>query len=221
MNAARQKVEAYVLKHLTLLDPAGDNTARYTELFKGMDDKAFDAWMRRIRDGEETLYIYFPNMKKCLKMEDIFKAADSAGIDFFERIWMYDEVTKTSYLTNEKYLVLRLPIRRMRQTLEHKRSIPESDRKIDLLSGQVVRPDKAAGISRIETQFMLAAGLKHPAQELVKYRGGDINAYAQLKRELEENGEGNLTLGETGSVARAAMMYQVFLNGMHIDANVV
>lgn len=220
-NSKRKPVEEHILKHITMLDPSGENTERYKKFFASLSDKDFDDYMQGMRKGEIRLYIYMPNMHKNLVMEDILKASDSLGLELFERIWLYDESTGKEYLTPERYLVVKLPVRRVRQFLEKKRSIGESDKRIDMLSGQVVKPDKAAGISQIEMQVLLASGLEHTTQELVKYRGGDINAYAQMKRELQENGRTSITLGDTGSVARSAMIYQTFLKGMHLDANIV
>lgn len=221
MSPKRKKVEEYIIKHLMMIDPGGTNAERYKAFFAALDDKAFHDYMLSIRKGETQIYIYVPNLKINLKMEDLFKAADSLKLELFERIQFKDPVTGKSYLTPEKYLVLKLPVRRVSQILSHKRSIPDSDKRIDLLSGQVVKPDKAASLSRIEMQFLLSKGLEHTTQELAKYRGGDIAAYAGLKRELEENGQAHVTLNETGSVSRSAMVYQTLLAGMHIKANVV
>lgn len=220
-NTKRTKVEAHILKHITMLDPSGENTTRYNNFFASLSDKDFDVYMCQLRDGDVHLDIYMPNMKKNLRQEDTLVAADSLGLELFERVWLYDSATKSRYLTPEKYLTLKLPVRRLRQFLEKKRSIGESDRRIDLLSGQVVKPDKAASLSQIEMQVLITNGLEHVTQELVKYRGGDIAAYAQYKRELQEYGRTSVTLHETGSVARSAMVFQTLFLGMHLEANVI
>ena len=45
-KAAREKIEAYVYKVMTILDPAGDNTKRWKAFFSTLDDKGFEKFMK-------------------------------------------------------------------------------------------------------------------------------------------------------------------------------
>ena len=98
-------------------------------------------------------------------------------------------------------------------------SIPEGDSKIDILSGQVIKPDKGAGISQVEIQALYARNLSSIITEMLKYRGGDVVALAEFKRELEE--QGRTTIGrDTGSVSRSVVTVNNLLIGMHIESNI-
>lgn len=221
MTPKRKKVQDFILAHIKMLDPDGDNAVRYTKFFEALTDAQFDDYMKDLKDNRDQIYIFVPPLKTVLKMENILKVNDALGMDLFERVWLKDTATGNTYLTPQKYLILELPIRRFRQYLQHKLSVPDDDKKIDLLSGQVVKPDKAASLSYVEMQTLAARDLHHTIAELAKYRGGDIHAYADFRRQLEENGTANVSLDGTGSMARSTVILDVFLSGMHIDSNIV
>lgn len=221
MTPKRKKVQDHILKHIQMLDPSGTNTERYTKFFNDLSDTQFDEYMHDLKDKKDQVYIYIPNLKLNLEMGNIFTAADSLRLDIFERIWLTDTATRNTYLTPQKYLILELPIRRVRQYLQHKLSVPDSDKRIDLLSGQVVKPDKAASLSLVEMQTLSARDLHYTIAELAKYRGGDINAYAEFRRQLEESGSVKISLDGTGSISRSTVVLDVLLSGMHIESNII
>ncbi len=219
MNPKRKKTQDFILEKLKPLDKAGVNIRRYTEMFSKMSDDDFDQFMQDLRSGEEVLYVYFANMKNKITIAEVRDYATQLGIKLFERIRMWDETTQSYYLTPNKYCVLQLPIRRQSQFVDHKLSVPEGDSKIDMLSGQVVKPDKGAGISQVEIQTLHARNLPAVITELLKYRGGDVVALAEFKRELEE--QGKTTIGrDTGSIARSVVTMNNILIGMHIESNI-
>lgn len=221
MTTRRQKTQDFILKHLKMIDPNGDNVSRYEKMFEGMSDDAFDTWMHELKNKQEQIFMYIPNMTANLDMDRLLAVSDSLGMDLFERIWMYDDATKTKYLTPKKYLVLQLPIRRVKQYQDHKLTVSEGDSRLDLLTGQVVKPDAAAGISLVEAQTLMSRGLPYLLAEYLKYRGGDIHAYAELKQSLEETGVGQVSLESTGTMARSPKMLDILLRSMHIHTNIV
>ena len=88
-----------------------------------------------------------------------------------------------------------------------------------MLSGQVVKPDQAGTISQIEVQTLFSRGLTKTIRELIKFRGGDVVAFGEFKRELEEQGSSSIDV-ETGSVARSAVTMDVLFSGMHLESNI-
>lgn len=221
MTERRKKTEELILKHIAMIDPDGSNTKRYQDLFADMSDDDFHVFMESIRLGEEQLYIYLPNLTKPMSMADIQKAAASLGVNWVERIWMTDTVTGQPFLTPKAYLRLQVPVRRVAQYQDHKMSVAEGDTHIDLLSGQMTKPDAAASISLVEMQTLAARGLDYTVAELIKYRGGDIKAYAHMKQEIEEMGMANITLEDTGTRARSVTTLNSYLRAMHLKSNLV
>lgn len=217
MNAKRKAVQDYILKYLKMMEPTGKNVKLYENKFKEISDARFDEWMKYIRDGKCVLSVYVPIGVK-INIDDLLKTAKELGIKLSTRLKFWDDTTGTYYTTAHEYVVLELPIRRMAQFIDHKLSVPEGDSHVDLLSGQVMKPDKAGGLNQTEVQALYARGLTNTILELIKYRGGDVTALAEYNRELEETGR--TTIGrDTGSVVRSAVILDVLYSGMHIETN--
>lgn len=220
MTPKRKKVQEYILNHIKKIDQTktNDNYNRYKELFDKMSDKDFDDYMHRLKNGDENIYYINCTMRDNVDVTTLINYAKEVGVKLFEKVKLWDNVTNTQYLTPNEAMILQLPVRRVSQFIDHKLSVPEGDSKIDLLSGQVVKPDQAASLSQIETQTLYTRGLENTIIELIKYRGGDVVAFGEYKRELEETGQ--TTVGrDTGSVARSAVVMGVYFNGMHIETN--
>lgn len=218
MNSKRKSVEDYIFKYLDKLDKSGMNRKRYTSMFSKMSDADFDTWMKNIRDGKDCLVYWTPAMKVKPTIKDLVVVARELNIKLFHRLKLWDAPTQSYYLTPKEYIVLELPCRRMSQYVDHKLSVPEGDSKIDLLSGQPMKPDQAGSISQTEVQALYARGLTSTIKELLKYRGGDVNAYAEYKRELEEQGSTTIAR-DTGSVPRSAVVLDSLFEGIMIQSN--
>lgn len=218
MNPKRKKVQDRILSVVKDIDSTGTNTEYYTQLFAKLSDKDFDDYMKRIRDGEDVLVYYAPNMMCHNDINKLIALTHKYDVKLFERLRLYSVATNTYYYTPRKFLILQLPVRRFSQFVDHKLSVAEGDKRIDMLSGQVVKPDQASKISQIEVQTLFARGLKSTIREVTKYRGGDVVAFGEFKRELEEHGSATIAQ-ETGSVARSAVTLDVLYSGMHIESN--
>lgn len=217
----RKKITEYLLTHLKMLEPGGTNAARYEQLLSAMSDEEFSEYMDALATGKVQLHIFTPNLKVVLKVEDILKTAKSVQVDLCQRVWLTDKVTGKKYLSVHAYPILQLPIRRVKQYLLHKISVPTSDKTIDALTGQVTGDDRSSSISQVELQALYARGLKNVILEFAKVRGGDVHAYSNFKLQMEETGEASLDNLEQGTINRSAVIASVFLKGMHLDNNLV
>ena len=218
MNPNRKAAQDYLLKNMSLLDKSGENTKMYEGLFAKMSNKDFDKYVKALEDGKAVVALYVPPLKTKITIRDLLDASKKLGVELFERIKIYDDATDSYYTTSGKYLVLEVPVRRMAQFVDHKLSVSENDTKIDILTGQVVQEDKAASLSQVEVQTMYARNLKNTITELLKQRGGDVIAFGEYKRELEETGIASLKTDVT-SKPRSAVVMDVFMSGMHIESN--
>lgn len=221
MTPNRKAVEEHIIKTMTLLEPGGVNALRYKEKFARMTDKDFDTWMKDIRDKKKKLTCYAPNMQVVLQVADIYKAADYVECKIFEKVTFHDETTGMEYTTPHEFMILRLPVRRVKQYLMHKMTVPESDTRTDALTGQVIKPDKSASFSFVEMQIMHGRGLDNTILEFMKLRGGDLHAYATMKQGLEETGEFSQEAVPQDTVNRSAMTLTRLLQCMLIDNNFV
>ena len=188
----KKAILKYLVTIMDILDPSKTNSKKYEALLGDMSDSQFTEFMNFVKDGKYQIHITMPNMQLVLKMENILKAAELTKTKLFSKLWLTDESTGRRYLTNHKYPILQLPVRRMEQSLESKMKVPESDRRTDALTGQVSGPDQKSHLSSQESQILHSKGLDVVLEELLRIRGGDTQAYGQLKHELEESGFSNV-----------------------------
>ena len=222
----REKITKLVASVMAKLDPPakgqeqGDNEKFWTDLLTGFTDEQFGQFIRMIKNKKASLYITMPNMTKSLKINNLVAAADSLGLPLSHRLWLPDKTRPgKKYLTNEKYLVLELPIRRAQQEWDKKLSVPSRAKKVDALTGQVVGDDRACAISSPEIQALNVRGLPNTMMEIVKVRGGDVHAYSDFNRQLMENGQASLSKLDPRSRARSATIAHVLLESMLIANN--
>lgn len=221
MIEKRQKIQDKIIKVIDTLDPSLYNHKRYEDLFSSMPDQKFTQYMKDLGDKKTKLMLFTPNMKIFIQQEDCVKAAELLGLKLFERLRFVDKVTGKSYLTPYEYLVVVLPVRRTRQFLMHKLSVAESDKKLDALTGQVTKPDKASALSLPEAQLLYARGLNHTLTEFMKVRGGDIHAFSNFKQQLEENGQVQLESLDPNTISRSTVTMSVVLKCMGFDNNFI
>lgn len=216
---ARAKIIAHIVKHMDMMDPAGDNGKRYANMLNAMSHGEFDAFMQRLKAGKEHLHLVAPTFKKTLQTSHLLSAARSLGVEIFQRLWLTDPVSGKKYLTPEKYPILRIPVRRTQQFLDKKISIPANDKRTDALTGQVTGDDRAAGISAPEVHILRTRGLHKTLREIMSIRGGNIEGFGDFKRQMEENGEVNLHTVGQDSRARSGAIVNIFFKAMHLDNN--
>jgi len=217
----KKKILAYIKKGFKDIDPGGYNYKRYEELFMKMSDKKFERLMKDLSEGKWQFHIYLPNMKERVPAKNILDTAERIGCKLFHRIWITDPNTGRKYLTRHTYPVYNIPVRRMEQTLDKKMSVPDSDRTIDGLTGQVTGKDKSSALSNPEIQGLHSRGLRRTLDELVTVRGGDISSYGEFRSQLEEQGDASLDTLSGGTVSRTAKITEVFLDAMHIESNLI
>lgn len=219
MNTKRKAVQEMIYKVMLQLEPAGKNKKIYEDMFAQMSDKDFDDYMKRIRSGEDVLCLYAGNLTDDIPVSRVTAVAKANNVKIFERIRMYDATNDCYYYTPREYAVLQIPIRRMAQFVDHKLTIAEGDSRVDMLTGQVVKPDKGASLSEPESRILHGFGFKNTLRELNKFRGGDLVAFAEYKRELEEMGHTTVDR-DTGTKVRSAITLDLYYSGIHIESNI-
>ncbi|MBR1987879.1 MAG: GNAT family N-acetyltransferase [Clostridia bacterium] len=217
----KQLIIDYICSVCDIMDPSKLNSKRYHRLLDSMSDKEFDQWMNYVKEGKWKIHIVAPNLVVTLKNENSLKAADKVKCKLFHRLWMTDDSTGRQYLTDNEYLVLNLPVRRQQQFLDEKMSVPDNDKQIDGLTGQVTGDSKSSAVTNPEIQILAARGLDATLEEFVNVRGGNIAAYSDFKRQAEETGEIKLNSLDQNTRSRVAVVGQVLLRSMMIENNIV
>lgn len=218
--ANREAATQEIVKWVEEILPGGGNKEMYEEMLGRLSNAQFAEYMGKLESGDETLSLVAPNlMKKRLSVDRNLKIAKKLGHNFFQRLWLTDPHTDTTYLTPIPYLVVDLPLRRQAQLLTKKVSIPESSDRADVLTGQATGPSKGASLSFPELQVLHAQGLDRTIEELIKYRGGDEDAYRAMNKELQNTGTVSLDAVKTNSRVKSTETLSTFFKAAHIQNN--
>lgn len=217
----RKAATAECLRWVNELVPGGQAVKDMEQVLNNLSDEAFDSYMQQLESGDEILSIAIPNLgTDKLEMERLLDVGEKLGHSFFERLWLTDAKTGVTYLTPVKYLVIDLPLRRQQQLLSKKISIPDHNRQVDDLTGQVTGDSKGASLSGPELQLLRSQGLDRPILEMIKPRGGDEKARRAINRQIIETGGASLdsVLG-AGTRVKSSETLSTLLKGMHLNNN--
>ena len=218
----RVEVTEWFMDKIRKLQPGNSNIEMYNTYFSSLSDSEFTELMEKLKNGEITLPYYAANLHdKDIGVEDSLKVGDELGIEFFQRLWITDEVSGIKYLTPEKYLILYLPIRRQAQHVSKGKSVAETNTFTDSMTGQAAGPSRTSRLSLPEIMNLEAAGLKNAILELINVRGGNIEAFRLSKRRTLDSGSYTLKeMEELDTRPTATATLHSFLLGMHLSNNV-
>ena len=219
-KSKKQRIIDYVTACMDLIDPTKENSKRFADFVGPMSDKELAQYIQNLKDHKCHIDIVMPNMKKHLQLNDVFAAAHKIDCKLFQRVWFYDMTTGKEFLSTEELPVFRLSVRRQEQMLDKKLSVPDGASKNDALTGQVTGDDAAGGFSMPEIQIMYSKGFKNVLKEFVKVRGGDVHAFADFERQLEEQGDGSMDQIKVNSRARSGAVLGTWLEAIHLDNNI-
>lgn len=214
---SRQAAEKFIIEMVEELLPGGGNGDYYKNVvFPNLNDKQFEAWMKKLQSGEEIVQIVAPNLSKSkLTVKNNLRVAAKLGHDFWEKIWLHSG--EQTYLSNYKYLIVDLPFRRQAQLLEKKISIPENNNTVDNLTGQPTGPSKGSRLSFPEIQVMAALNLTESTKEFLKYRGGDVSGFDAMNKAIDQTGYVYMSeLDKLGTTVTSTETLKSFLLGMHL-----
>jgi hypothetical protein len=219
---SRKAAEKDALYFIDMFLPGSPNKQLLADMFKRMSDAEFAQWIDNLESGKEYVTLYAPNLADVtLSIERNYKVADALGFELFQQLKLTDQSTGQVYLTPNKHLIGMLPLRRQVQMLAKKRSIPGSSHVVDERSGQASGDSKGSRLSGPEIQVNVSKGLNTAVLELVKFRGGDAEAYNQMNRQIMETGEASLNsiMAETPSIVKSNKTLSVYLSSMMLRNN--
>jgi hypothetical protein len=199
--------------------PGSINTQIYRDILKVMPDDEFDKWIDDLESGARYLAIIAPEKTgPSLSVERNLDLAETWGHKFFERIWMDPQNGSPSYLSNDEYLLVDLPLKRQAQFLIKKISIPEDNRSIDTLTGQPTGKSKGSKISWPELQILAAlGGFDNTITEFFKFRGGDLQGFNAMNHMIAQTGGVSLdSVGDLGTKVKSVQSLSTLLTSAHL-----
>lgn len=211
MTPSRSKAENTLISYLTKMLGSSDNEniKLYKELFKSMSDKDFDEFMRKLKNKEITLSIIVPTGEKYgISVENNIKVAKELGYDFFQRLKVGPTKDLPGYTSPEKYLVVSLPVRRVSQTITKKLSVPQHNKSISAITGQVTNDSRNTTLTFPEINVLSGYGCFNILKELLKVRGGDLGNMTALERSLQQTGGAkleNIDIYSSGTLSNSVL----------------
>ena len=224
MSGNRKAAEEELLSCIEQILPGSENSRIYQDILKGMPDNEFDQWIADLESGARQLALIAPELvEPSLSVERNLDLAEKWGHKFFERIWMDSQNGSPSYLSNEPYLVVDLPLKRQAQFLIKKISIPEDNRSIDTFTGQPTGKSKGSKISWPELQILAAlGGFDETIAEFFKFRGGDLQGFNAMNNMIANTGGVSLNaIGSLGTKVKAVQSLSTLLTSMHLTNSIV
>ncbi len=222
MAGNRKAATDYLLQMIDEVAPGGVNKEILEANLSKLSDKEFDKLMADYASGEDRVPVYAPNWDKKTKLtvDNNLRVAKVLGHDFFQKLWIHGtEKDSKPYLTNNKFMVIELPVRRQAQLLYKKLSVPEHTKSVDQLSGQAAGVSRSARISYPELQIMRAMGLDQSLVELMKFRGGDIKGFDAMNKVISQQGTvSTKSIEQYASGVESTHTLKTFFTAMHLKA---
>ena len=216
----RSKAEAYILKFMKDIDPSMNNFRIYKEKFSKMTDNQFHKYMTDMKEGKTQLVVYSANMVNNLTTTNLKNVAEKYNVSLFDHIDIWDNDLERFVRTSTKYLIVDVPIRRLKQTLSEKISVPDNDRVRSVQTDQVTGDSKGSSVSLIEAQIAIDKGLDEVVNEFFNIRGGNLEAVNTLKSVLENKGSvSSEDLKNVTTRPKVVQTVKSILHGMHIQSN--
>lgn len=220
---SRAEAEALAIKLINKVDRSGKSGASLQAQFQAMTNAQFESFAQAMEAKKAFLPILMDNLQgNQITFENNLKVGKELGVEFFQRVEMFDSTLGLYYWSNDCYLVCDVPFRRMAQTLESKISLPDDNKHVDDLTDQPTGVSKGSSMSAPETLIIIGQGAEKAALELVSVRGGDLAAMRAMEQSIHDTGGASLEHSlARGEGAKSTATLSTMLAGMHFDNNLV
>ena len=194
------------------------NIGLISNLIDGMSDKELDALVEDIANGKSVLPLVVPN-GSTIDYEDLLDTTKKRKVQLHKKIITTDGTKRTKGRIPR--LVMEVPVKKLAQLVDKKRSIADDQHSVNHLTGQVTGASKSMSITNPELSLWSGNGMSDSIREATKYRGGDINSKLVIEKLAESGMEiTQETLERYSSGPEVNNTVKQMLLGMHIDAGI-
>lgn len=208
-------------KHLYMLSPKNKSIPIMIDYLRGVSEKEFARLMDAALNDEWAVSIECPNMSdQEIELDNALDTAEKLGIELMHHLVIVDPDTGEEITTPKRYLVGKTIVRRLIQSLEKKKALPDNTKRVDHLTGQVTGDSKGSTLSSPEIGILDSKGFESAIVELIKVRGGDETAYRAMNTAMNAQGQYSIAaIEELGSKPKVVELYAAILFAMHYDNN--
>ena len=194
------------------------NIGLISNLIDDMSDKQLDALVDDIASGKSIIPLIVPN-GSTIDYEDLLNTTKKRKVQLHKKIITTDGTKRTKGRIPR--LVMEVPVKKLAQLVDKKRSIADDQHSVNHLTGQVTGASKSMSITNPELSLWSGNGMSNAIREATKYRGGDINSKLVIDKLAESGIEiTQATLEQYSSGPEVNNTVKQFLLGMHIDASI-
>ena len=195
--AKRKEMENLIYKFFSALDPTGDNTKKYKDMFSPMSEAKFKAFFNEFfSNPDHYLILEIVDYERDVHIEDIEKAAKVINVPLFEYVsfphFTMDNEHPT--VTKHKIPVGYIHLKRPQQTVMKKNGMSVTSEQRSAFTGQVTGADKNGRESDLENCMLTSLGMKKTLKELNGPRADDLVAKKEMLQSIAT--KGYVQLGE-------------------------
>lgn len=194
------------------------NIGLISNLIDGLSDKELDALVDDIASSKSIIPLIVPN-GSTIDYEDLLNTTKKRKVQLHKKIIITDGTKRTKGRIPR--LVMEVPVKKLAQLVDKKRSIADDQHSVNHLTGQVTGASKSMSITNPELSLWRGNGMSDAIRECTKYRGGDVNAKLVIEKLAESGIEiTQETLEKYSSGPEVNNTVKQMLLGMHIDAHI-
>ena len=194
------------------------NIGLISNLIDDMSDKQLDALVDDIASGKSIIPLIVPN-GSTIDYEDLLNTTKKRKVQLHKKIITTDGTKRTKGRIPR--LVMEVPVKKLAQLVDKKRSIADDQHSVNHLTGQVTGASKSMSITNPELSLWSGNGMSDATREATKYRGGDINSKLVIEKLAESGIEiTQTTLEQYSSGPEVNNTVKQMLLGKHIDAHI-
>lgn len=194
------------------------NIGLISNLIDDMSDKELDALVDDIANGKSIIPLVVPN-GSTIDYEDLLNTTKKRKVQLHKKIITTDGTKRTKGRIPR--LVMEVPVKKLAQLVDKKRSIADDQHSVNHLTGQVTGASKSMSITNPELSLWSGNGMSDAIREATKYRGGDVNSKLVIEKLAESGVEiTQATLEQYSSGPEVNNTVKQLLLGMHIDAHI-
>lgn len=228
MNDKRKKIETLINDTLMALDPSGDNSQKYRNMFQRMNDKEFDVWCKNFLDDELSnirIDISEFDQSHTLKWKNVTNCAKNVlHINLFEYVYMPWLSSDPNRPVRSRYPMLTgyLNIKRPQQLVTKKTGLSTNDNERDEMTNAVKGDAKNGTMSGIENQLLAGIGANVVISELLGARGDNETEYDNMLNSIAETGSVKLADIKTNSYDKPTLLKtDILLMAMGVKTDIV
>lgn len=191
-KAIRKAIEEKILKTFSLLDRSGRNTTEYQNMFKSMDDTAFEKFLKTLGSSfENNFYLEVLPWENEPTLNDIKAAAKEVGYNFKQFVYIRDEVDSNGKPVRTRYAVPvgYMHVKRLQQILTKKTGYSTEISQRNPITGQLSGASSVGRIADEETIALATVeGTDEVLKELLGPRADNKDKRLQMYQSIQRDG---------------------------------